>query len=401
MARFRRASHVFFRCRDTRILDVESLLHGRISIERRPELVAISVLTGEELGVSREELDLLAELPADWTDEAELPEEAREVAHGLVLRGLVISDDSEPDVAELRRRDERLAADEWHPHAALYHFGTRDWVPSLTPIEPGEGDPEQLTAAALKEFVDRFGPPPSPFFEPEGREVVELPLDRDDAPLADVLRARRTTRAFDPAARLALDRFSVVLDVVFGCLAYARIGEHDIALRKTSPSGGGLHPTEVYPLVLGVESLEPGLYHYRPRTHALALLHPLDHAAARRFATAATAGQAFFASAQVLFLLTARFYRSFWKYRAHDRAYAVLLMDAAHLTQTLYLVCAALGLGAFVTAAIDRVAIEEQLGVEPFGEGAIVVAGCGIPAAERLAGEPEFTPYVPRETELP
>jgi nitroreductase len=76
-------------------------------------------------------------------------------------------------------------------------------------------------------------------------------------------------------------------------------------------------------------------------------------------------------------------------------------MDAAHLSQTLYIVCTALGLGAFVTGAIDRDAIETELGVDPFGEGAIAAAGCGIPAAARLPGEADFTPYVPRETKLP
>jgi putative peptide maturation dehydrogenase len=398
--RVRRASHVFFRCRDAQTLDIESLLKGRLSVERRPELVAISLLTGDELGVTREELDLLTELPADWVDEEELPEPARQTAHGLARRGLVISDESDPDLERLRSRDERLAGDAWHPYAALYHFGTRDRVPSFVPLEPGEDGPVQMTAAALQAFVDRFGPPPPPFSEPAGTEVVELPLHREDMPLVDVLRKRRTTRAFNAESLLPLDQLSIVLDSVFGCLAYVQIGD-DLAVRKSSPSGGGLHPIEVYPLVVGVESLETGVYHYRPRTHELALLHPLDRAAARRFATVATAGQTFLASAHVLFLLTARFYRSFWKYRAHDRAYAVLLMDAAHLSQTLYVMCTALGLGAFVTGAIDRVAIEDRLGVDAFGEGAIAAAGCGIPAAERLPGEPEFTPYVPRETELP
>ena len=248
-----------------------------------------------------------------------------------------------------------------------------------------------------RELVDRFGPPPAVFAEPDAEEVLELPLRRDWGPLADVLRERRTTRGFDAAATLPLEQLGLVLDAVFGCLATARIAEDLDVVRKSSPSGGALHPVEVYPLVLGVESLEPGLYHYRTRTHALALLEPLDLDGARAFAAAATAGQAFFASAQVLFLLTARFYRSFWKYRGHERAYAVLLMDAAHLSQTLYLVCAATGLDAFVTAAIDRPAIEERLGVDHFGEGALAVAGCGIPGPP-LMGEPEFVPFVPRET---
>jgi hypothetical protein len=49
------------------------------------------------------------------------------------------------------------------------------------------------------------------------------------------------------------------------------------------------------------------------------------------------AGQSFFGAAHVSFVLTARFARNHWKYRGHDRAYAGMLMDAAHLSQTLYL----------------------------------------------------------------
>ena len=95
-------------------------------------------------------------------------------------------------------------------------------------------------------------------------------------------------------------------------------------------------------------------------------------------------------------MLVARFDRIFWKYRKHQRAYGVLLLDAGHLSQTLYLVCAELGLGAYVTAAINGANIGERLGLDEFAEGAIAVCGCGKPAREPSALEPEFVPYVPR-----
>jgi nitroreductase len=76
-------------------------------------------------------------------------------------------------------------------------------------------------------------------------------------------------------------------------------------------------------------------------------------------------------------------------------------MDAAHLSQTLYLVAAELGLGAFVTAAINAANIDERLGIDGCSEGALAVSGCGRRAAERSPLEPAFAPYVPRETQLP
>ena len=89
-----------------------------------------------------------------------------------------------------------------------------------------------------------------------------------------------------------------------------------------------------------------------------------------------------------------RFYRTFWKYRKHQRAYGVILMDAAHLSQTFYLVCAELGLGAFFTAAINGSNVEEKLGLDGFTEGAVAICGCGAPAQNNYI-DPVFQPYVP------
>ena len=75
-------------------------------------------------------------------------------------------------------------------------------------------------------------------------------------------------------------------------------------------------------------------------------------------------GQSYFGTAAVSFVLTARFYRNHWKYRRHQKAYAGILMDAAHLSQTLYLVSDDLGLGAYVTIAINARDIEARLGLD-------------------------------------
>ena len=91
-------------------------------------------------------------------------------------------------------------------------------------------------------------------------------------------------------------------------------------------------------------------------------------------------------------MLAARFERAFWKYRNHQKALAAVLMDAAHLSQTLYLVCTELGLGAFVTAAVNNADIDEHLGLDGYGDGTVAVCGFGIPAAERSPFDPVFEP---------
>jgi SagB-type dehydrogenase family enzyme len=98
--------------------------------------------------------------------------------------------------------------------------------------------------------------------------------------------------------------------------------------------------------------------------------------------------------------MTSRFYRNYWKYRRHEKAYSVLLMDAAHLSQTFYLICTDLGLGAFVTAAINNNNIEKRLGLDGYSEGAVLICGCGKSAGKNLDLEPEYNPYLPGTTKI-
>ena len=77
-----------------------------------------------------------------------------------------------------------------------------------------------------------------------------------------------------------------------------------------------------------------------------------------------------------------------------------MLMDAAHLSQTLYLVATERGLGAFVTAAVNDADIDAGSGLDGVDEGTLAVVGCGRPADEPSPFDPAFRPFVPRETEL-
>jgi SagB-type dehydrogenase family enzyme len=142
-----------------------------------------------------------------------------------------------------------------------------------------------------------------------------------------------------------------------------------------------LHPVEVYPLVCDVDGLAPGLYHYLGGDHALELVAGHDAAGAHDLLERALAGQWFFAESPVAFLMTARFGRSFRKYRRHAKIYRAIYLDAGHLSQTFYLLCTELGLGPWVTAALDESVIEGALELDPLFEGVVAVCGCGRPAA--------------------
>ncbi len=276
---------------------------------------------------------------------------------------------------------------------ALYHFFIR-WCGQ----DVWRALPEADLAEAEAKLVRRWGEPPPPF-PARGGTAVPLPRPDRRGALYELLERRRTTRAFDLERPMSAEELSVLLFYTFGCRGYTRLEANLVALRKTSPSGGGLHPTEAYPLVRDVDGLEPGVYHYDAGSHALEPVALLPAEEVGELAVRIAAGQPYAREAHALVVLTSRFLRSFWKYRRHDRAYAVLLMDAAHLSQTFYLLCTELGLGAFVTAAINGADAEERLGLDGFSEGAVALCGCGKPAGRSVL-DPEFLPYVPGETVL-
>jgi SagB-type dehydrogenase family enzyme len=82
--------------------------------------------------------------------------------------------------------------------------------------------------------------------------------------------------------------------------------------------------------------------------------------------------------------MAARFERSFWKYREHAKAWRVIQLDAGHLSQTLYLSATELGLGAFVTGAINDRHAERLFGFDGLATGAVAACGFG-PRVSRVA----------------
>ena len=403
MPQIRRTVYVFFHRYDAPFLAPDDLVRGATGLRRKPRLLAISVLRGAEFEIGESDFELLATVPSDsWIDVDELPPEHRERLRELAELGLLVSDEDDPLLAELLRKDEQLNASRWNIYAALFHSLTKWRDIDLRRQAGRELDELPVPPAdAVARFVETHGKPPSHFHVVrDATAEVELPAVERSGGVFDALSRRKTTRAFDREAAVTIAELATVLYESFGCHGYASLLPGITALKKTSPSGGSLHPIEAYVLVRNVAEVGAGIYHYRADRHALDLLEPLAGPDAEELAAQFTCGQSYFAGAGAFFILTARFYRSFWKYRKHQRAYGVLLMDAGHLSQTLYLVCAELGLGAFVTAAINGANIEERLGLDPFTEGAVAVCGCGRPTRAPSELEPEFLPYVPRETTI-
>jgi SagB-type dehydrogenase family enzyme len=129
-------------------------------------------------------------------------------------------------------------------------------------------------------------------------------------------------------------------------------------------------------MALRVKGLSPSLYHYHPAHHHLETIRAN---ATREKAWLYCARQNFAKNAGALFLMTAVFPRTMWKYHL-ARAYRVVLLDAGHLCQTFCLVATWLGLAPFCTAALKDTLIEEDLGIDGIRESVLYIAGVGLPA---------------------
>ncbi|KGM51258.1 dehydrogenase [Lysobacter concretionis Ko07 = DSM 16239] len=387
--RVRRCAVLFFESREDVGFDLESLLAGGAGLSRTSRWLAMAPHLDNEIEIDAAQRELLGALsPGMWVDSGTLPPHRADTFESLLREGLVIADDGRH--VDQRERDEAIRAANWWSLAALFHRQGR-WhgVDGVQAME----ESGLLTATGLRK---RFGPPPAHIGE-RADASQRLPLPRAPSSDFDGLLARRATcRNFDDRP-LSRELFAQMLQRVFSAQAQVRVSDDTVFLKKTSPSGGGLHSTEAYLVVQNVEGFAPGLYHYHPVDHALEPLPPPELPLAE-FVRLALAGQHWFANAPVLAVLTPRFGRSFWKYRHHAKAYRALVLDSGHLSQTLYLSATELGLGAFVTSAINEVDIERGFGLDPLVEGPLAICGFGwrAPSMETTEFDPAGTVWESR-----
>ena len=157
---------------------------------------------------------------------------------------------------------------------------------------------------------------------------------------------RRSHRRYDTEAILTLAELGYLLKMTQGL----REGSQTQKLtRRNVPSAGSRHPFETYLAVQQVEGLEPGIYHYLPKQHALELWK--SGLEALESAHAATYYQKQVTNSAVTFYWVAEVYRTSWRYGM--RAYRYIYIDAGHVCQNLYLAAESIGYGVCAIAAFD------------------------------------------------
>lgn len=251
--------------------------------------------------------------------------------------------------------------------------------------------------------LDRHARPSTFKAYPEA-EVVPLPAPTGDAPPGgadraathpeptptfwDTVLGRRSVRTFADAP-LTLGGLSRLL---WASTGVTRIAPNH--LYRAAPSAGGLYPIETYVAVRSVEGLAPGLYHYRVARaerdaegpgervfpgegHCLERLG--DHDVSRELAEAAL-HQGMVTHAAAVFIWTAVYERSRWKYR--ERAYRYIYLDAGHIAAQLSLAAVALGLGTCQIGAFFDEEVDGIVGVDGEDEGTLYLTAVGRPGRE-------------------
>jgi SagB-type dehydrogenase family enzyme len=263
----------------------------------------------------------------------------------------------------------------WDELSKIYHIGTQNIPCEHTPQNIHEWSRQYL--AHCSEVLAT--PAPISLRAPQSAEaliILPAPDAMNDHSLNQALRTRKTCRSYTGAA-VTLAEVATLLYFTLGYLPARENAQDDLVApdldtRRSSPSGGGLNACEGFLLAQNIVGLEPGVYAYHPREHALSRVNSLPEPALGQL----LGGQHFINNLPLGVFITARFDRLWWKYE-HSRAYRMAFIEAGHLSQTFQLVATTLGLNTWLTGAFADAQVETLLGLEGSAEQPLFFVGCG------------------------
>jgi SagB-type dehydrogenase family enzyme len=222
------------------------------------------------------------------------------------------------------------------------------------------------------ESDEQKGVSPPSLQQPYPQDSVLIDLSSPDditlgeMPLLEILRRRRSHREFTDTS-LTLEELAFLLWATQGV---HRVSKDGVSTRRTVPSGGGRHPFETYLIVKRVAGLERGLYRYLALEHKLCFLATADELRAR------TADNTWLGDDEAVFFIWAAVpYRSEWRYGI--RSHKMIVMEAGHICQNLYLACEAICGGACAIGAFQQKELDALIGVDGEQQFAVYLARAG------------------------
>jgi SagB-type dehydrogenase family enzyme len=176
--------------------------------------------------------------------------------------------------------------------------------------------------------------------DPPPLTALPAPDTLGQVTLARAIETRRSVREYAPGALTLAE----VAQLMWAAQGITGADEKHRAV----PSARAVHPLEVRLEARRVDGLAPGLYVYRPKEHALALVAAGDQKAA----VMGAAGQPCIDAAAAVVCVTGDSALTAAKYGRNAERW--LGMEAGFVVQNVYLTCTSLGLGTVMVGGYDE-----------------------------------------------
>jgi SagB-type dehydrogenase family enzyme len=228
---------------------------------------------------------------------------------------------------------------------------------------------------------------PQPFVEkpyPPDAQTVSLPeVNLTRAPKVDLFEcmARRASRRGYTGEDLTLPELAFLLwctqgikQIIPGYRKYMKDGWNSL---RPVPSGGAIHAYETYLAIQHVGGVEPGVYRYLPVSHQLLWVRPnpnLENELPTLFSNPSQ-NQHYASRASVVFIWVCTPYKGEWLYQ--HTAHKMMLLDAGHIAQNLYLAVEAIGCGCCAIGAYHQDKADAFVGVDGQEEFTVYCATVG------------------------
>jgi SagB-type dehydrogenase family enzyme len=197
---------------------------------------------------------------------------------------------------------------------------------------------------------------------------LEAPQREGGMPLWEAINLRHSIRNFRDQP-MKKEIFSQLLWAIQG-ITHESMGFEF----RAAPSAGALYPVETYLVIHNVEEIESGIYHYGVQNHELEQLKKGDF---REAVARAALDQDMAYAASVVFIWTAVFQRSKWKYK--QRAYRYIYLDAGHIAQNLALAAVSFKLGTCQIGALYDEEVNALIGIDGEEESVVYLSAVGQP----------------------
>jgi len=190
-----------------------------------------------------------------------------------------------------------------------------------------------------------------------------------DVTLEKVLAERSSSRDFDGPITVA--ELWKLCFVATG-LRETVSSESGRRLQRHAPNSGGLGSVEAFPIVMSVEGLPEGIYHFDSVSHEFVEIETGDF---RRWLNEDVVFQEEFSRASVAIVLVGSFENLREKYGL--RGYRLALIDVGHVSENIYLVSTALGLSVCATTGFVDDEVDEALRIDGVDRASLVLIMVG------------------------